>query len=66
MKEWGIQTRILFFALVPLALIVVLLSFHFIQTRLDDLDQALQDRGKAIARQMAPACEYGEIGRAHV
>ena len=59
MKEWGIQTRILFFALVPLTLIVALLSFHFIQTRLDDLDQALQDRGKAIARQMAPACEYG-------
>ncbi len=59
MKEWDLQTRILFFAIVPLTLIVALLSFHFIQTRLDDLDQALQDRGKAIARQMAPACEYG-------
>ena len=59
MKEWGIQTRVLFIALVPLMLIVTLLSFHFVQTRLDDLDRALQERGKAIAHQMAPACEYG-------
>ncbi len=59
MKEWGIQTRVLFIALVPLLLIVTLLSFHFVQTRLDDLDRALQERGKAIAHQMAPACEYG-------
>ncbi len=59
MKEWGIQTRVLFIALVPLVLIVMLLSFHFVQTRLDDLDRALQERGKAIAHQMAPACEYG-------
>ena len=59
MKEWGIQTRVLFIALVPLVLVVTLLSFHFVQTRLDDLDRALQERGKAIAHQMAPACEYG-------
>jgi diguanylate cyclase (GGDEF)-like protein/PAS domain S-box-containing protein len=59
MKDWGIQTRILFIALVPLVLVVTLLSFHFVQTRLHDLDRALQERGKAIAHQMAPACEYG-------
>jgi diguanylate cyclase (GGDEF)-like protein/PAS domain S-box-containing protein len=59
MREWGIQTRVLFLALVPLSVIVTLLSMHFIQTRLNDLDQALQERGRSIARQMAPACEYG-------
>ena len=59
MKNWGIKTRILFLALVPFSLIVTLISLHFIVTRIDDLDQALQERGKAIARQLAPACEYG-------
>lgn len=61
MKNWSIQTRVLFLTLVPLTLIVLFISAHFVITRLQDLDRALQDRGQAIARGLAPACEYGVV-----
>lgn len=61
MKNWGIQTRVLFLALVPLTVIVLFISLHFVITRLQDLERALQDRGQAIARSLAPACEYGVV-----
>jgi len=61
MKNWNIQTRVLFLALVPLTLIVLAISAHFVITRLQDLDRALQERGQAIARSLAPACEYGVV-----
>ena len=54
MKNWGIQTRVLFLALVPLTVIVLFISVHFVLTRLDDLDRALHERGQAIARGLAP------------
>lgn len=59
MRKWGIQTRVLFLALVPLSVTVLLIAAHFINTRVQDLDRALHDRGQAIVRQLAPACEYG-------
>jgi len=61
MKNWGIQTRVLFLALVPLTLIVLLISVHFVLTRLHDLDDVLQFRSQALARGLAPACEYGVV-----
>ncbi len=61
MKNWGIQTRVLFLALAPLTVIVLVISLHFVFTRLHDLDGALQYRGQALARGLAPACEYGMI-----
>lgn len=61
MKNWGIQTRVLFLALVPLTVIVLSISVHFVLTRLHDLDAMLQDRGQTIARGLAPACEYGVV-----
>jgi diguanylate cyclase (GGDEF)-like protein/PAS domain S-box-containing protein len=61
MKNWGIQTRVLFLALVPLTVIVVFVSAHFVVTRVQDLEAALQNRGHAIARGLAPATEYGVV-----
>jgi diguanylate cyclase (GGDEF)-like protein/PAS domain S-box-containing protein len=61
MKEWGIRTRVLFLAVVPLTVTVLLLASHFINARLEELERALVDRGQAIARQLAPACEYGVL-----
>jgi diguanylate cyclase (GGDEF)-like protein/PAS domain S-box-containing protein len=52
---------VLFLALVPLTVIVILISVHFAVIRIQDLDKALLDRGQAIARQLAPACEYGVV-----
>ncbi len=61
MKNWGIRARVLFLALVPLTVMVLSMSAYFVVTRLHDLDRALQNRGQAIARGLAPACEYGVV-----
>jgi len=59
MSNLPIRTRLLLLALVPLTIIVLLLSLHSTMNRIRDLDNALRDHGQAIARQLAPACEYG-------
>ncbi|HQT00747.1 MAG: GGDEF domain-containing protein [Hydrogenophilales bacterium 16-64-46] len=55
----GIRGRVIGLALVPVAIIGVLLLFQLIAGKIDDLDRALRSRAVAIARQLAPAAEYG-------
>jgi diguanylate cyclase (GGDEF)-like protein len=55
----GIRGRVIGLALVPAAIIGVLLLFQLITGKIDDLDQSLRARAVAIARQLAPAAEYG-------
>lgn len=59
MKHWGIKTRVLFLALAPAVTIALLLGLYFTQVRFVDLERSLNERGLAIARQLAPAAEYG-------
>jgi two-component system, NarL family, sensor histidine kinase BarA len=59
MNNWGIRGRALFLALMPVAVIALLLDIYFINTRVNDLEQGLIERGHAIADQLAPAAEYG-------
>ena len=59
MKGCPIRLRFILVALVPLVLIVTLITAHFTLNRVRELDEALQTNGQAIARQLAPACEYG-------
>ncbi len=59
MRSWGIKGRVLFLALVPALVIAAGLTIYDITTRLRDLEQALQERGLAIARQLSPASEFG-------
>jgi diguanylate cyclase (GGDEF)-like protein/PAS domain S-box-containing protein len=59
MNNLPIRMRLLLLALAPLTIIVLLLSLHSTVNRIRDLDNALRDHGQAIARQLAPACEYG-------
>ena len=59
MNNWGIRGRSLFLALMPVAVIALLLDVYFINTRINDLEQGLMVRGHAIANQLAPAAEYG-------
>ncbi len=59
MKNWGIRGKVLFLALAPAALIAAALALHFVNSRITDLEQSLRERGLAIARQLAPASEYG-------
>jgi diguanylate cyclase (GGDEF)-like protein len=55
----GIRGRVVVLAMVPVAIIGVLLLFQLITGKIDDLDQSLRARAVAVARQLAPAAEYG-------
>ncbi len=59
MKDWGIKTRMLVLALIPATVIALLLAGYYTFTRIQDLDLSLEERGEVIARQLAPASEYG-------
>ena len=55
----GIRGRVIGLALVPVAIIGLLLLFQLISGKIDDLDESLRARAAAITRQLAPAAEYG-------
>ena len=55
----GIRGRVIGLAIVPVAIIGVLLLFQLITGKIQDLDQSLRTRAVSIARQLAPAVEYG-------
>src|SRR3989344_4047201 len=57
MKEWSLQKRVLFLALAPLTVAVLLLSLHFTNARIQDLEEALRNRGQTIATQLAAISE---------
>lgn len=59
MNNHGIRARVLLLALLPLALVAFALTWHSIQARQGDIEQALEERALAVARQLAQACEYG-------
>jgi signal transduction histidine kinase len=58
-RSWGIQQRAIFLALAPAAVIAVALTAYFLIVRYADVEEALQNRGQALVRQLAPAAEYG-------
>ncbi|MBZ0106357.1 MAG: EAL domain-containing protein [Sulfuricella denitrificans] len=59
MKHWDITKRVLFLALMPAAGIALLLAVYFVSSEIRSLDRSLRERGLAIARQLAPASEFG-------
>ncbi len=59
MMKSSIRHRVLLLALLPATLLALSLGYFFTMSRITDLDQALRTRGMAIARHLAPACEYG-------
>jgi signal transduction histidine kinase len=59
MKRWDIGTQVMIAAVVPATLIAFALAWYFTYVRISALDQELHEHGSAIARQLAPASEYG-------
>ena len=59
MKNWSIRNRILFLALLPGLLLSLVLGIFFISGRSGDLQDLLAQRALAMAKQLAPTCEYG-------
>ncbi|NQD37063.1 two-component sensor histidine kinase BarA [Permianibacter sp. IMCC34836] len=59
MTDWGIRSRILFLALIPVVGISVLLLSFFISEHSADVNNSLRQRGQTIVRHLAYASEYG-------
>lgn len=61
MKNLGIKSRVIFLGTIPALLFAIILVGYAITNIFRVLDQSLEDRGKVIASQLAPAAEYGVI-----
>ena len=61
MKNLGIKSRVIFLGTIPALLFAIILVGYAITNIFGVLDQSLEDRGKVIASQLAPAAEYGVI-----
>ncbi|MDO9205587.1 MAG: GGDEF domain-containing protein, partial [Methylotenera sp.] len=61
MKNLGIKSRVIFLGTIPALLFAIILVGYAVSNIFGVLDQSLQDRGKTIASQLAPAAEYGVI-----
>lgn len=57
--QWSIRARVLFLALAPVLLSLVLLSYYVISARIQDVNAGLNDRGRALAVHLASASEFG-------
>lgn len=57
--NWDIRTRVLFVALVPTIILGLLLTVLLTFSRIADLEEALNQRGQALARQISASAEYG-------
>jgi len=59
MRNWGINKRVMFLALLPTLLIAIALAAYFGFNRYSYIEDALHIKGQLIANNLAPACEYG-------
>ncbi len=57
--QWNIRRRVLFLALVPTTVVLVVLAALFTIFRAGEIERSLEDRGGAIARHVARAAEFG-------
>lgn len=58
MKHWGIRARVLFLAMAPSIVILLALVAYFTWERIAEVDVSLGERGRLIARRLAPGAEY--------
>ena len=57
-SNWGIRSRVLLAALLPVVVLAVLMTVFFVSWRLSELELAHGERGRALARQLAAAAEF--------
>lgn len=58
-RHWSIRARVLFLALAPVLLSLVLLSYYVISARIQDVNAGFNERGRALAKHLAAASEFG-------
>ncbi|NQD38800.1 response regulator [Permianibacter sp. IMCC34836] len=61
MNRWSIRSRTAVLGVLPTLATFILLTAYFVSARLDDIEQQLQRRGELMAKQLAPAAEYGVV-----
>ena len=59
MKNWGINKRVMFLALLPTLVITITLASYFSFNRYAYIEEALHIKGQLIADNLSPASEYG-------
>jgi len=59
MRNWGINKRVMFLALLPTLLITLSLASYFSLNRYTYIEDALHLKGQLIANNLSPASEYG-------
>jgi len=59
MKNWGINKRVMFLALLPTLVITITLASYFSFNRYSYIEEALHIKGQLIADNLSPASEYG-------
>jgi len=57
-ESWGIRSRVILVAVLPMLVLALLLTGFYTTSRLADLEEAYNARGKAFARQLVAASEY--------
>jgi diguanylate cyclase (GGDEF)-like protein len=65
MSNLGIKSRVLFLAIIPILIVAILLTSYSISSSLNTLGEAMRERGRIIATQLAPASEYGVVSGNH-
>ena len=65
MRQWGIRARVLFLALAPSVMILASLVTYFTYQRIVEADVSLAERGKLVARRLAPATEFAIFAGDH-
>lgn len=55
----SLRQRLVLLALVPVLLITIVLGFYVTITRIDHIENDLQNRGKALAMSLVPTAEFG-------
>ncbi|MCK4952049.1 MAG: response regulator [Gammaproteobacteria bacterium] len=58
MKNWGIRKQVLTLALLPAAIIAVLLTTTFIVSQISEHTKLLEEKGRILTSQLAVAAEY--------
>lgn len=59
MKDWGINKRVMFLAMLPTLIITITLASYFSYNRYVYIEENMHRKGQLIADHLAPACEYG-------
>ncbi|MDH5611901.1 MAG: ATP-binding protein [Gammaproteobacteria bacterium] len=59
MNNWGIRQHIIALALLPILVVAIILTSYFTLSQLDFISDSQVRHGNIIARQLAPASEYG-------